>query len=122
MIDLPSYDASSWQNRAQCAIELVDPNLMAPESASDSALEEAKQVCFRCPVRVECGDAAKAQDYAYGIWGGEWYGNPVKAAGVVPCQWCGCDIPNAETGRVRKFCGAAHRQAAYAARLAAVPA
>lgn len=116
MIDLPVYDPDNWQNRAQCAAERIDPNTMAPETASPEQVEEAKAVCFRCPVMDQCRDAAAAQSEAYGIWGGEWWGVPAHSPARVSCQWCGCDVANAGTGRVRQFCGASCRQRSRRAR------
>lgn len=120
MIDLPVYDASNWQNDAQCASELVDPNTMAPETASRADIKDATQVCFRCPVKDQCEDAAEAQGDAYGIWGGRWWGESPGSPAVVACQWCRAEVANAGTGRVREFCGPSCRQAARRARLAVV--
>lgn len=59
-------DDLDWQERALCA--QTDPEAFFPEKGGSSA--DAKKVCASCEVRVECLDAALANDERFGIWGG----------------------------------------------------
>jgi WhiB family redox-sensing transcriptional regulator len=56
--------APSWTEQAAC--RGLDPELFFPHGAS----QEARRVCARCPVRVDCLDYAVAHRERYGIWGG----------------------------------------------------
>jgi WhiB family transcriptional regulator, redox-sensing transcriptional regulator len=61
----------SWRQAAAC--RTMDPDLFFPLSASGPGAQQASQaktVCFRCPVRLQCLQHALANDEAYGIWGG----------------------------------------------------
>ncbi|HXH56041.1 WhiB family transcriptional regulator [Iamia sp.] len=42
----------------------------------------ARQVCMRCPVRLECRDHAR-ENLEYGLWGGESEGERADAGYVV---------------------------------------
>jgi WhiB family redox-sensing transcriptional regulator len=60
-----------WRDRAACLEE--DPELFFPIGAKEPAMlqvEEAKQVCARCPVDSECLSWALANREEYGVWGG----------------------------------------------------
>lgn len=41
-----------------------------PLMNDEEAVAKAKDVCSRCPVFIECGRFAKANDIGFGIWGG----------------------------------------------------
>lgn len=66
-----------WRERAAC---LALPAFQARkffgndemESPADrrEREEEAKTICMRCPVRIDCLDHAIASNEQYGIWGG----------------------------------------------------
>lgn len=56
----------AWQERALCA--QVDPEAFFPEKGGST--REAKRVCGRCPVRVDCLQHALEHHEAFGIWGG----------------------------------------------------
>lgn len=56
----------SWQEEAAC--RAMDPELFFPTRGAPT--REAKEVCFACPVRLECLDAALAGRERFGIWGG----------------------------------------------------
>lgn len=43
----------------------------------------ARQVCMRCPVRLECRDHARFQ-LEYGLWGGETESERAEAGYAVP--------------------------------------
>ena len=61
----------SWRDRARCRAE--DPELFFPVGSSGPALaqlEDAKAVCRRCPVAVECLAWALATGQTAGVWGG----------------------------------------------------
>jgi WhiB family redox-sensing transcriptional regulator len=61
----------NWRDRAACLDE--DPELFFPIGTTGPALaqvEEAKSVCARCPVRVECLQWALDTGVDQGIWGG----------------------------------------------------
>lgn len=59
-------DDDNWQTLALCAE--VDGDLWFPE---DSCLgTDAKKICKKCPVSVECLEHALAHNEKFGIWGG----------------------------------------------------
>jgi WhiB family redox-sensing transcriptional regulator len=65
MGDLPSLDVP-WQELAACrplGVELFYP-------PTDQDGEEAKAICFACPVRENCLEFALAAGERFGIWGG----------------------------------------------------
>lgn len=43
----------------------------------------ARQVCMRCPVRIDCRDHAREQ-LEYGLWGGETESERAEAGYAVP--------------------------------------
>ena len=60
-----------WRNEAAC--REVDPELFFPIGNSGPALlqiEEARQVCHRCPVMDECLRWAIDSGQDAGVWGG----------------------------------------------------
>lgn len=67
-------DEEPWQLRAAC--RGPETWLFFPPSHSERKDEReeresrAKQICGRCPVRVECLDYAIRTREPYGIWGG----------------------------------------------------
>ncbi|MGH2810522.1 MAG: WhiB family transcriptional regulator [Actinomycetota bacterium] len=72
---LASLEAEArWQDKASC--KGMDPILFFgpenPESVKEKRdrEEEAKEVCYTCPVKRECLEYALAAREAYGIWGG----------------------------------------------------
>lgn len=68
IVDLPSfpYDPRPWTEQALCT--QVDGDLFFPEMGGSTA--EAKAVCRKCPVRVECLEWALDHHERYGVWGG----------------------------------------------------
>ena len=61
----------NWHAQAACLAE--DPDLFFPVGkGADAQAQErhAKIVCFRCPVRVACGQAALDRREPIGVWGG----------------------------------------------------
>lgn len=65
-VDRDTEPDDDWQDRGLCAE--VDPDLFFPEKGG--SVREAKRVCARCPVRVECLEEALANDERFGVWGG----------------------------------------------------
>jgi WhiB family redox-sensing transcriptional regulator len=55
-----------WQEEALCA--QTDPEAFFPEKGGST--REAKRVCSRCEVRLECLEYALGHDERFGIWGG----------------------------------------------------
>jgi WhiB family transcriptional regulator, redox-sensing transcriptional regulator len=71
--------ATAWSTRAACAgmgpTESGDPDPFFPESGPDlsrdrKASAQAKRVCARCRVRVECLTWAMDENIPYGVFGG----------------------------------------------------
>lgn len=62
-----------WQEDAACRTEdseLFFQPLHAPRWKKRAAERKAKRLCFGCPVRAECLEAALQADERHGIWGG----------------------------------------------------
>lgn len=56
----------------------VDPDLWFAETPSQ--LEEAKELCSGCPIRLRCLDAALGRAEPWGVWGGEIFDQGVVIA------------------------------------------
>ena len=59
---------NNWRKESLCA--QVDPELFFPLVVSG---QEAKKICKKCPVRLQCLDFAlgmQTTERFYGIWGG----------------------------------------------------
>lgn len=54
----------------------------------------AKQVCMRCPVRIQCRDHARAR-LEYGLWGGESEAERAAAGYAVPAPIGGRTVAEA---------------------------
>ena len=72
---LPCPNADLWDWQLVAACRGVDSSLFFhPEgergAARSSREAAAKEVCMRCPVRVECAAHALAVREPYGVWGG----------------------------------------------------
>lgn len=61
--------SATWRARAACK-GLGAPDLFFPEPGGKTANEVAvaRQMCFACPVRYDCGTVGLFQQY--GVWGG----------------------------------------------------
>lgn len=57
-----------WRQSARC--RGVDPAIFYPVSEDESAADEAKEICYACPVREVCLDHALAHREKEGVWGG----------------------------------------------------
>lgn len=68
----PTSDRSyGWMDHAACSGE--DINLFFPPSAGEEhqpQIEQAKEICRRCPVRAECLEYALMLPIRHGIFGG----------------------------------------------------
>jgi WhiB family redox-sensing transcriptional regulator len=61
----------NWQKHGACRDE--DPDLFFPQGNTGiflAQIEEARQVCRRCPVMEACGNWALATGQDAGVWGG----------------------------------------------------
>lgn len=56
----------SWRLYANC--QGTDPELWFPERGAST--REAKQICFACPVRLQCLEYALVNGEKFGIFGG----------------------------------------------------
>lgn len=63
-------ESDDWEAFARC--RKIDPELFFPEQSNGGGkvVEDARSVCFRCEVRMECLDTALARREEFGIWGG----------------------------------------------------
>ena len=58
----------------------VDPELFFPSSSNEATdglittIRQAKSICQKCPVQLQCLDAALENDERHGIWGGINFG------------------------------------------------
>lgn len=57
----------AWRDEAACLGEEL--RIFFPERNLALA-REAKAICYRCPVRMECLDEALSNGERFGIWGG----------------------------------------------------
>lgn len=60
-----------WRHKALCRDE--DPELFFPlgeEGPSAQQINDAKQICARCPALLQCRDWALKTGQEAGIWGG----------------------------------------------------
>lgn len=63
------FQSEPWREFARCADPEVDTALFFPVRGASQ--KEAKAICARCPVQVECDDYADRSNSTYGIWGGK---------------------------------------------------
>ena len=63
-----------WQYRASCRGEDAEmffaPNYFERKEEKDAREDQAKALCVRCPVRIECLEYALRNREPHGIWGG----------------------------------------------------
>ncbi|USR79323.1 WhiB family transcriptional regulator [Arcanobacterium pinnipediorum] len=60
-----AYEEQTWAVHAACAD--VDPDSLFVRGA---AQRQVRNVCFSCPVRMECLADALDSNAAFGVWGG----------------------------------------------------
>ena len=69
---------AGWEDQGLC--QQSDPELWFPERESDddadgfSQVREARRICRRCPVRLDCLGYSLARNDRFGMWGGLTYG------------------------------------------------
>ncbi len=69
----PAGEDDPWHTAAACRrdeVGLFFAPSKEPTAARLSREEQAKQVCARCPVLLDCREHALAQPEPYGVWGG----------------------------------------------------
>jgi len=67
----PRASSGDWRSRAACLDE--DPELFFPLGSAGPSLlqiEDAKAMCARCPVHMECLRWAMTIGVSDGVWGG----------------------------------------------------
>jgi len=106
--------SAEWMDQAACLGE--DPDRMQPEVATDDEVAQTiADNCARCPVMEECAQLAVSQvPGAFGIHGGQWFGEPPKRPGAAHCGWCGRVMASERS--TSRYCGGACRVNAYRAR------
>ncbi len=60
-----------WQKNALCARLLKSKNINLFFETDKTQKNEAKNMCFRCPVRQNCLQWALEHRQIYGVWGGK---------------------------------------------------
>lgn len=59
---------AEWMTRASCRD--YDPDLFFPEQGGNRQNQQAKRVCAKCPVWIECRTMAIQDEEPFGVWGG----------------------------------------------------
>jgi len=57
-----------WIERSACADDGIDWEIFFPEKGGSS--KEAKAICARCEVRLQCLNYSMLRPERYGVWGG----------------------------------------------------
>ena len=65
-VDLNFKSITEWKGLAACAQEGQDPDLWFDEEREDEALE----ICYQCPVQLECLQSKLTHEDQAGVWGG----------------------------------------------------
>lgn len=66
--EVPVSPTPAWMNEGLC--RHLDPEWWFPQSSKEYDDTPALEVCWQCPVRVQCLEHALAADERFGIWGG----------------------------------------------------
>lgn len=64
-------DNMEWQKQAECSKSENKEKIEYFFSKKPSEKYEAKNICFKCPVRKDCMQWALEHKMIYGIWGGK---------------------------------------------------
>jgi WhiB family redox-sensing transcriptional regulator len=72
---MPAFE---WDSESPLPCRRDDPDIWFPESEVptfpngkvNTALADARALCFKCPARQACLDAALALGVSFGVWGG----------------------------------------------------
>ena len=67
MVDTVSMRFAEWLDRGLCGD--APPEMFDPE-ASSKMMRQARRICKRCPVQMECLEAAVENHAEGGVWGG----------------------------------------------------
>ena len=59
-------ESPEWMSWSNC--RFTDPEVFFPEKGGSTI--EAKRICARCPVEIECLEYALVNDERFGVWGG----------------------------------------------------
>lgn len=59
-------------SKAKCK-DIENKDLFFPESFESYKALEAKKICYKCPIILECFDYAVEIPDLYGVWGGSSY-------------------------------------------------
>ena len=69
-----SFTMHGWQFSAACRGEdsslFFAPNYFERKEQKDAREAQAKAICARCPVRIECLEYALLTREPHGVWGG----------------------------------------------------
>jgi WhiB family transcriptional regulator, redox-sensing transcriptional regulator len=57
-----------WRNYAECRKN--DPELFFPDRRQYKRINDAKRICGKCAVRLECLNFAEVSNSYFGVWGG----------------------------------------------------
>lgn len=88
----------TWHDRAACAGK--NPEVWF-DLTSGQPTHEAAATCARCPVRPECGEAGR--DEEYGVWGGMTpVERRVRGSKLRACEECGAPFRAAVANK--RFC------------------
>lgn len=67
----PVTEDVEWQNQGLCRSGRYDPNLWYPEAPQvERKSAEPIQICWTCPVIMQCRTWALTKHEIYGVWGG----------------------------------------------------
>lgn len=67
----PPGERLDWQKNGLCRTGEYDPEIWMPEGRTmERDAEVAKDICYDCPVMLECGKWALDTHEVHGVWGG----------------------------------------------------
>jgi WhiB family redox-sensing transcriptional regulator len=55
---------------SQALCRLTDPEIFFVEDERSQAVQQAKEVCRKCPIIEDCLDTAISGNIRFGVWGG----------------------------------------------------
>lgn len=100
-----------WTEDGNCLLE--DPDLWHADPHSREGVR-ARELCFSCPVKLTCREAAEARGEQFGIWGGEDFNDPEQTR----CQNGHWEDENSRSARGRCLACRADASRAYRKRAA----
>lgn len=105
-------DDERWEDQARCKGH-PNPEWWFPGPGEEQLARLAKGVCFACPVRQECYDAAILTGTRHGIWGGRSVHRDRRKPNMTICDVCGTRFERSGFSDV--YCSDPCRRAARAA-------